>query len=302
MEVSPDSDEQLPSRLAELAERQHGVLARWQLETEGLRRGAIDRRIARAQFLPLHRGVYAVGHKRLSYRGQWMAAVLACGPEAVLSHHAAAALWDLRPVPQSKIDVTAPGKRKHAGIRCHVGPDLHEPDRTQIDGIPVTGLERTYLDYAEQATPRQLTAALEAGQRRNILNLRTLQLLIDGSPGRRGLKPLTAAMSDLSDDPPWTQSPLEDQFRHLIRATGLPTPRMNVLVEGELVDCVWDSHRLVVELDGYGYHQSRRSFEEDRRRDAKLQAAGWRVVRFTRRRIERDAAGVIADLRRLLCA
>ncbi len=161
MQIGPDSDGQSASpdvRLAELADRQHGPVARWQLAALGLRRGAVQRRIARAQLRPHHRGVYVVGHKQLSIEGHFMAAVLACAPDAVLSHHAAAALWDLRPNPQSLIDVTAPVKHTHKGIRCHVSRNLQHADTTTIDGVSVMRLERTYLDYAEQAYPRQLTA------------------------------------------------------------------------------------------------------------------------------------------------
>ncbi|MGH2929185.1 MAG: hypothetical protein ACRDL8_13360, partial [Solirubrobacteraceae bacterium] len=165
------------------------MVARWQLERIGLGRGAITRRVARAQLLPVHRAVFAVGHTCLTFRGRFMAAVLACGPDAMASHHAAAALHDLRPLPQSWIDVTAPGRRKHAGVRCHVGAVAGE-DRAKIDSIPVTSLERTLLDYAEQANPRQLSAALEAAQRQQKLNMITLRALIARSPGRRGLAAL----------------------------------------------------------------------------------------------------------------
>ncbi len=229
-----------------------------------------------------------------------MAAVLACGRDAALSHHAAAALWDLRPNPQGPIDVTAPVKRRHKGVRCHVSRNLPRADTTTIDGIPVTALYRTYLDYAGQAAPRQLTAALEAGQRRNILDLRKLSDLLDRSPGRSGRKRLRGAIADLTDDPPWTQSELEERFLALIRAAHLPPPQTNVVINGVLVDFAWPEHRLIVEVDGYAYHRSRRQFEDDRRRDTKLQKAGWRVVRVTHRRLADDAESLIGDIRGFL--
>jgi len=137
-----------------------------------------------------------------------MAAVLACGPDAALSHAAAVALRDLRRIPQGQIDVTAPGIRKHQGIRCHVSRSLPAPDRTIIGGIPVTGLARTYLDYAEQATPRQLAKPSRPASGRNILDAGALHELIARSRGRRGIKPLTAALAELADVPPWLQSKL----------------------------------------------------------------------------------------------
>lgn len=286
--------------LAELGDRQQGMVARWQLGALGLGRGAVTRRIARKQLRPLYRGVFAVGHAQVSIKGQWMAAVLACGPDAVLSHAAAAALRDLRRIPQGQIDITAPGPRKHEGIRCHVSRSLPAPDRTVIDGIPVTGLARTYLDYAEQATPRQLREALEAGQRQNVLDGGALHELIARSRGRRGIKPLTAALAELADVPPWLQSKLERDFRELLLSAGIPSPQFNVYVEGELVDCVWRDRRVVAELDGYDFHRDREQFEDDRRRDVKLQKAGWNVLRFTYRRVDTDPAGVLADVHHML--
>ena len=244
--------------------------------------------------------MYAVGHTRLTVRAHWLAAVLACGPEAVLSHHAAMALWELRPAPAAQIDVTAPGRRTHAGVRCHVSRTLGPADRTTVDGIPVTSLERALLDYAEIALPRQLRAALEAAQRIGRLHRRRVEALLERSSGRRGVTPLRAALQQLHDEAPWTQSGAERRLLELIRAAGLPEPRANVLVEDELVDCVWPAQRLVIELDSYGYHRSRRAFEDDRRRDTKLQLAGYRVVRLTRERLEHEPLRVIEDVRALV--
>ena len=238
-------------------------------------------------------------HGILTVRSRFMAGVLACGPEAVIPHHAAAALHDLRPLPKGTIDVTAPNSHRRTGIRCHVSsvPPQH---RTRIDRIPVTSLERTYLDYAEQSTPRQLKAALEAGDRRDLLDLSTLQPVIDNSNGRRGTKPLRAAIAALTGDPQWTQSPLEDRFLELIRGTDLPPPRANILIEGHLVDFAWPEHRLIVELDGFAFHSDQEAFEDDRKRDTDLQKKGWRVLRITYRRLHSHPAGVIADVRHML--
>lgn len=284
---------------AELARSQHGMVAAWQLVELGFTRPMIHRRVRWKQFRPIHAGVFFMGQGPLTYQSRFMGAALACGRAAVLSHHAAAALHDLRPLPQGAIDVTAPTLRRREGIRSHVS-DVAPQHRTEIDRIPVTSLERTYLDYAEQATPRQLKAALQAGERCNILDIRKLRSLIDASNGRRGITALRAALADLTDDPPWTQSPLEDTFLELVDAVGLPRPRANVLVEGELVDFVWPQQRLIVELDGFAFHRSHEAFENDRRRDTHLQKRGWRVLRFTYRRLRDDPGGVIADVRQSL--
>jgi hypothetical protein len=128
------------SGLAKLAAQQHGVVALYELEALGFTKWPVQRRVETALLHRLHRAVYAVGHTRLTTRGRWMAAVLACGPQAVLSHHAAVALWELRPNPAAAIDVTVPVKRIHTGVRCHVVKALPAPDRTILDAIPVTTL------------------------------------------------------------------------------------------------------------------------------------------------------------------
>jgi very-short-patch-repair endonuclease len=284
---------------AELADRQEGMVAIWQLIPLGYTRQSVSRRVGWSEFVRVHTGVFFVGHGPITFRGHCMAAALACGADALVSHHAAAALWDLRPMPQAVIDVTAPTRRTHPGIRSHVS-SVPAQQRTHIGAIPITTLERTCLDYAEQATPRQLVAALEAAERRQLLDLRRLHRVIDDSFGRRGLRPLRAALAEIDGDPGWTQSELEDRFRELLRATDLPRPRTNVIIEGELVDCAWPEHRLIVEIDSYRFHRTRRSFESDRERDAKLQKRGWRILRITDRRLLADPAGVIADIREML--
>jgi Protein of unknown function (DUF559) len=288
-----------PARLAALLDRQHLVVSLWQLADCGYSEWAVRRAVAAREFRRLHRGVFTTGGPRLTFSARCMAAVLACGLDAVLSHHAAAALHDLRPVPQGAIDVTAPGKRRHRGVRSHVS-SIARHQRTEIDGIAVTCLERTYLDYAERATSRQLLAALEAGERRNVLDIRRLRMVIDDSPGRRGLKPLSHAMAQLTDDPAWTQSPAEDLFLELIAAAGLPLPRANVLIEGVVVDFVWPQQRLIVEIDGFAFHRTHAAFENDRRRDRELQKRGWRVIRVTYRQLQEEPHTVIKDVAHML--
>ncbi len=117
----------------------------------------------------IHRGVYAVGHPRLTLHGRWMAAVLACGADAVLSHHQAAALHGLRRAPWSPIHVSAPGQREHADVVCHVARGMRGRSRTIIDGIPVTSVERVFLDMATVLGPQPLRSLLEAAQRKRLV-------------------------------------------------------------------------------------------------------------------------------------
>jgi very-short-patch-repair endonuclease len=229
-----------------------------------------------------------------------MAAALACGPEAVLSHFAAAALWDLQRAPSLRIDVTAPRAHTLPGVHCHVARSLSDEDVATIDGIPVTSLNRTALDLAELLPAQRLCSTLETAQRRDLLDVRSLEALIVRSRGHRGVKPLKAALAQLRDEAPWTQSELERRFLELVRSTGLREPSANVVVAGELVDFHWPQSRVVVEVDGYASHNGHRSFEEDRRRDTKLQLAGERVIRITYRQMEHATRSLVADLRRLL--
>lgn len=226
-----------------------------------------------------------------------MAAVLACGPDAVLSHRAAAALWDLRAPPAGKFDVTAPGKHSHGGIRCHTtSVPLAPQDRTRIDGIPVTSISRTLLDLAAALTHQRLRLTVEAAQRRRVLNVSAIEELLTRCSGHRGTGKLRAVLAELGDEAPWTQSQTERRMFELIREAGLPEPQANVIVEGVLADLYWPQFRLVVELDSYGYHGSKRSFEDDRRRDVKLTVAGIATARFTRDRVFKEPWVVIREL------
>ncbi len=234
-----------------------------------------------------------------------MAAVLTGGREAVLSHGPAAVLWELRPSSGSPIDVTVPGRsHRHGqrGIRFHNVRRLHPDDRALLDGIPVTSLHRTLLDYAEISRHQYVRLALEAADRLELLDGRKLEALYARARGRRGVKPLKTAVAELRGPAPWTQSELERKFLVLIREHGLPEPQTNVLVHGFLVDCWWPEARLVVELDGYPWHKSRKQFEDNRLRDTKLQLAGIRVLRVTQPRIEYTPRELLSDLRRGLAA
>jgi very-short-patch-repair endonuclease len=288
------------ARLAKLTARQHGVVSRRQLYDLGYSRSGIARRVEKRRLLRVHRGVYAVGHKRLTAKGRWMAAVLACGPGTVLSHLEAAALHDLRQIGSGPVNVTAPGRHELAGIRCHWARTLDRHDTTTVDGIPVTTLARTYLDLAEALNHRRLLEALEAGQRQNKLDRHAIEAVIARNPGRHGITPLQDAIAELTDEPPLIQSPLEHAFREIIRRHHLPQPQFNVYVEGELVDVVWREHRLVVEVDSWGYHRGKRSFENDRRRGNKLLRARWRLARFTDAQVTFGPDGVGVELSELL--
>jgi very-short-patch-repair endonuclease len=273
-----------------------------QLRTLGYPGSAVHRMVKHGRLHRLHRGVYAVGHNCLTRKGRWMAAVIACGSDAVLSHRHAAALHELRPMPAGPIDVTGPGhsRRKVERVRFHAARRLHQQDVTKVDGIPVTTVARTLLDLAETIHRQQLRLALEAAERLELFDLGECTATIERNPGRRGTKALTEALDDINGPAPWTRSELERQFLAFIREHGLPEPQLNVVVADLPVDCYWPEHRLVAELDGYGFHRTRAQFEEDRRRDAVLLLHDVRVIRPTERRITHDGPALSRELAWLL--
>ncbi|MGZ4197836.1 MAG: DUF559 domain-containing protein [Solirubrobacteraceae bacterium] len=292
--------------MALLAGEQHGVVARSQLLTIGLTRNKVQNRIDESRLHRVYRGVYAVGHRKLTLKGCWMSAVLACGPDAFLSHRSALALWDLSRRNSGLIDVTVPrrtGKPGPKGVRLHSTVALHpETDIAVIDAIPVTSLAWTVIDYAGIANRQRVRSVLEALERRGDYIGRELDELLKRTPNRKGAKVLRATIAEMTGPAPWLQSELEEFFRELIRGSDLPDYEANAVVEGELVDVLWRKERVIVELDGFAFHKSRGSFEADRRRDAKLQVAGYRVLRITHERLTNEPEAVLAEIRALLSA
>jgi len=284
--------------VAQLASRQHGIVARGQLLAAGLTPRGIERRLEAGGLHRLHRGVYAVGYPKLSLRGRWMAAVLACGEGAVLSHMAAAALWGLSGPRAGPVDVTSShGRNGRVGIRLHRSR-LHE-ERASHDGIPATAVPRTLLDLAGLVEERKLERLFEEADRLGLLRFDALARTCERGVGRRGVGACRRLL-DAARAPSEGRSPLEQRFAAFCRERGLPPPVHNAQVLDREVDACWPGGRLVVELDGFAYHGHRAAFERDRSRDSAMQAAGYRVVRLTHRRLEQEPDAVAALLRGLL--
>jgi very-short-patch-repair endonuclease len=249
----------------------------------------------------LHRkqhGVYAVGHTVLGVRGYWMAAVLACGPNAVLSHAAAAALWNLRRSEATIVDVTLPGtggRPRRKGIRIHRARNLD--GRTTVrEGIPVTTPGRTILDLAATLDRRGIERLLDRAEHQRLGDVLSLDALARAHAGHRGAHKLLTTLQDHDPGTTLTKSELEERFFALCRKAGLPKPVVNDHVETLEADFIFKSHRVLVETDSWEHHRSRDSFESDRRRDAIHAAAGWRTLRFTHRQIKHDPATVAAAI------
>ena len=287
--------------IAALATRQHGVVAQRQLRQLGLGPRAIQYRLHVGRLHPIHRGVYAVGHPVLRPEGWALAAVLACGPGAVLSHRSAAERWGLLASARTAVDVTAParGRRSRPRITVHGVRRLHPTDCTVNDGIPTTTVARTLLDLAEVVPPRRLRYAVEQAERMGVFNGRGIAEVCARSAGRRGLKPLRSLLSDGCIESN-TRSDLERRFLDLCETSGVPRPRVNVLVGGFEVDALWADRNLIVELDGYAHHGTRSAFERDRARDAELQLGGYRVLRFTYRQLDRQPLAIVETLLRAM--
>jgi very-short-patch-repair endonuclease len=288
--------------VARLAARQHGVVGRQQLLQIGFDQDSIKRWLRAGHLHRLHREAFAVGHTRLSQRGHWLAAVLACGEGALLSHSSAAALWGLERPRGSRVDVTAPGGRQFLpgrhGIRLH-RCRLRDGEGGSADGIPVTTVARTIFDLAESVDFGRLQRAWEEADRLRLLELRKVEQVVESGYGRRALRPVRRLLAEARTGT-ITRSALEDRFSAFCRDHRLPAPATNIVLLGFEIDACWPTHRLVVELDGFAYHRHRAAFERDRARDSALQAAGYRVVRLTHRRLEAEAGAVAAELRRML--
>lgn len=285
-----DKGDTLDVRVAEIAMEQHGVVTLRQLEEAGLGRRGASRRVAKGQLHRLHRGVYAVGHRAPTHHSRWMAAVLACGEGAVLSHHSAAALWELLKPIRGPIHVSVPttsGLKKRSGIHLHRCPSLGDrppsppspADRggrgrgiTRRHNIPATTIQRTINDLEDSVAPYLLRRAKRQAELKGIR--------LEGSEGKR------------------LRSDLEEDFLALIDR--LPPPEANVKVDRYEVDFLWRQAELVVEVDSWTYHRGSVGFHEDRARELRLRERGFTVLRFSEAQIEEEPARVAGDVARAL--
>jgi very-short-patch-repair endonuclease len=266
-----------------LAGRQHGVVSRKQLTSAGLTRREIGRRIEAGWLVPLHRGVYAVGHTALTHKSHLLAAVYACGAGALAGYRAAGALWGMLRRAQP-IEVTAPRSRtKHDGIVVHRSRSIHANDRAIVDGIPVTSVARTLVDLADVLTEKRLADAVHEAEIQRLFDLNQVNRVLDRLPGRRGRHKLRRVLADYRDVQPFTRNRAERHVLQMCETHGLPPPKVNTWIGAHEVDFYWPEAGLVLEFDGAATHLTRRAFNEDRARDRALAAQGIHVVRATQR-------------------
>lgn len=294
----PNKSDTPDSTIGGIAARQHGVVTVPQLAKVGLGRSAITERMGSGRLHRIHRGVYAVGHRGLSRHGRWVAAVLACGEGAVLSHGSAASLWGLlRPI-EGPIHVSIPstsGRKARRGIAVHRCPSLTQPSSppsyppaeggrgrrpltTYRDNIPVTTVPRTIEDlrHTSFVPPRLIRSAIRQAE---IKGLRLDGIETDG-----------------------TRSDLETAFLTLFNRHGILPPEVNPKLGRYEVDFLWRSQRLVVEADTWTYHRGSIAFEADHERDLDLRRQGYAVLRFTDKQLETEPERLAADIRKELDA
>ena len=269
--------------VAEIAARQHGVVTISQLRSAGLGRHAIELRVRSGHLHRVHQGVYAVGHAGLSRGGRYMAAVLALGDGAVLSHVSAAVLWGLVPARKDDeaVHVSLPspnGRRRRSGIAIH-RTTFAPGDLSRRARIPVTAPNRTLRDMRADRSvdPKLFRKAVGQAQHR-----------------RLRLDPRLTADRARSD--------LEQDFRAFVRRHRLPPAEINAPVGPFTVDFLWRSHHLAVETDSYEYHHGLVAFEDDHERDLALRRLGLTVLRYTGRQLEREAAAIAAEIRARLAS
>lgn len=285
------------ARAWELARAQHGVVARGQLLALGFSAKAIRHRVATGRLFPLWAGVYGVGHRDLDRKGRWMAAILACGESAVLSHRSAAALHGIGEERDRVVEVSLrrSGRRTRPGIKVRRRPSLLSQDVGFVAGIPVTSPVRTMIDLATEQGPRTLLRTINEADSREVIcadDLREELDLYAGQPGVRALRTLLDRDTFVLSD-----EELERLFLPLARSVGLSLPLVKEMVNGFEVDFYWPDLKLVIETDGLRYHRTASAQARDALRDQAHTAAGCARLRFTHWQVKYDRAHVKRILR-----
>jgi hypothetical protein len=266
------------------------------LAAAGLGRGAVARRVAEGRLRRLHCGVFLVGPLPAA-RTREMAAVLACGESAVVSHRAAASLWGMRPPWQGEVDVTVTARhpRDKPGVRVHRVRHLDARDVTRRDGIPVTTVPRTLVDLSDVLTAHQLANVIHEAAFRKLFDERAVRAAMTRANGRHNLHVLSQALDLNKTGSAGTRSELEDRFLALTCKSGLPEPLVNTKVQDLEVDFHWPQLSLIVEVDGPG-HTRPRTRHEHHERDKSLRAAGHTILRIPDHEIEQRPDAVTASL------
>jgi hypothetical protein len=283
-----------------MANRQHGIVSIRQLRGPlGYSERTVVREAERGELHRLYRGVYAVGHARVSTHARCLAAALACGPNALLSHTSAAWLWGVSTQAPFPLHVTAPERRRpRRPIVLHHARALLDRDWTLVEMIPVTSLARTFLDSAAIVRGSRLERMLERAEELKLFDLAPVKELLERTAGHPGHGRLRRAV-ELYRPTSFTRSGLERRFLALVREAGLPQPRASFVEHGFELDVYWPEERFAVELDTYGTHGSHGAFERDRLRREELLLEGIEMIQVTDLRLAREPERVIERVARL---
>jgi very-short-patch-repair endonuclease len=286
--------------LAQLAQRQDGIVTRAELRKARIARHTIDDWIRSHTLHVLFRGVYAVGHLALAPNGRERAALLACGDGSVISHRSAAALWGLIDQAPTTIDVTVRRghRRTKPGIGLHRNR-LSERDIRTRHGLLVTSPARTVIDLARRAGPAELERLIAEARAKRLIRDGELEKALAAGGSRPGTGRLRALLR-AEGQPGLTRSEAERMLRRLLREAGLSQPRTNVRLGHYEVDFLWEAEKVVLEVDSWQFHGHRGAFENDRRKALALQAAGYQVIRITAAQLKDEPIYVIAQLARTL--
>ena len=283
-QCGPISHTQLNAAIRECLGRQHGNVTRRQLLELGLTRTGINRRLERGALVTRYPGVYCQAPARQDPQALIAAAVLAGGPNAAASHASAAFLWGFVPryEPPPEISLTT-GDRRPRHILTHRCPSLGPRDITHQRGVPTTTRARTILDIAPRLGTKQLNRLVNDALRSRHLRRAALKDIVDRNPLHPGAK-LLRPFADTTANP--TNSDFEDEFLAFVHKYGLPTPLINVVLDGTEVDAYFPEANLIVEADGWEYHNDRQAFEDDRERDAENLRHGRNTLRITKERMD----------------
>jgi very-short-patch-repair endonuclease len=287
--------------LAWIAGRQLGLVTTWQLKAVGITPKGIARRVRRGALHRRYRGVFLVGHAVQVPGARELAAVLACGDGALVSHRSAALLWGLTNVAGDEVEISVVARHclPRDGFRTHRLGWLDPRDCGLKNGIPTTSPARALVDLAASATPDEVERAIAEARARRLVTDRQLSDTLDRARNRAGVSTVRAVLRH-QGGPRLTRSEAERRLLRLIRAARLPEPKANVRVDGFEVDFLWPEAHLIVEVDGFAFHGHRAAFERDRSRDMVLRDLGYQVIRVTWRQIVNEPLLVIVHIARAL--
>jgi predicted transcriptional regulator of viral defense system len=286
---------------------QNGLITLEQLEVHGLSVQAIHERLLAGRLYRIHQGVYSLTPRVMTERGKFMAAVLACGPDAVLSHRSAAYLWGLVDEWEEPIDVTAPNRRGRSpdGVAAHRDGSLQPIDKTLVHGIPCTTVVRTILDFAGVAQEWEVRKVVAEAEVLRILDKSKLRALLKRSRRRRGVARLRLILDTIHPQTKRSRSELERLFLDMCAKREVPEPEVNVWLpapDGKRyqADFLWRGSKLIVEADSRRFHDTDSAFVSDRKRRQQLELAGWRVSQCTWEEVETEPRRLAETVRALI--